>query len=90
MPSLGTKHQDLLTESEPDYTRRTVIMLLRTILALVALILCIWTAATGRAAGAVEYPTVPSAGPGRDIPVAFGPVGRTRSTFWVRPAPHPM
>ncbi len=71
MSSLEMKYQDLSTESDTDYTRRTVIMLLRTILAVIALVLFIWTAATGRAAGGVEYLMVPSASMGRDIPVAF-------------------
>ena len=58
-------------DSEQRYLRRTVIMLVRTLLAFVALAACVWTAATGRAAGGVEYLMVPSAAMGRDVPVAF-------------------
>ncbi len=49
---------------------RTVIVLLRTLFAAVALALSLWTAATGKAAAA-ERLMVPSAAMGRDIPVTF-------------------
>lgn len=46
-------------------------MLLRAVLAVVALVVFIWTASSGRAATGVQYLMVPSAAMSRDISVAF-------------------
>ena len=49
---------------------RTWRLALRAVL-VAALGVCLWTAASAKAAAAVEYLMVPSGAMGRDIPVAF-------------------
>lgn len=71
MSRVDVKCVDWQPDSEQRYARRSLMMLVRTVLAVVALVAYLWTASTGRAANGVEYLMVPSAAMGRDIPVAF-------------------
>lgn len=66
---------------------RLTIVLLRA--ALTALLgLCLWSAATAKAA-TVEHLMIPSAAMGRDIPVAFRPAVRTPWFSWTHSTPLP-
>ena len=75
MSSVDLKTEDWSQDSEQRYVRRSIIMLLRTVMAFAVLAIYVWTAASGRASNGVEYLMVPSSAMGRDIPVAFQPGG---------------
>lgn len=71
MPSIEMRSENLLPPPADQRLGRTVVVLLRTLFAVVVLTSSLWTAAAGRAASAVETLMVPSAAMGREIPVSF-------------------
>lgn len=67
MPGIELKPVGMVSPSG----HRPVSMLLRALLAVVTLVMFLWTAAAGKAAAGVEYLMVPSGAMGRDVPVTF-------------------
>jgi len=66
MPGVEPKPRPWTPADEKQHVRRSVIMLVRTVFALVVLVMVVWNSATSKAAAGVDTPMVPAAAIDRD------------------------